>query len=268
MEEEAISKIERMAITKVQEVFGYEPFAILPEQAKAVSIKDFKKEKTFKQDFNTSSIDDFVAYIKHHQDLLDNSFCYVDQDRMKAEVIFDEGVPGKPDDKNHTSTLQLQRTEAYNALRSMHGEKLSQKEVADWLQDWKNNLTCSYESVEIGFSAALKAVRDMTVEKARSRRSVIGDASQSMSAMEEIEAKSEYILPDLFIFKCAQFHGLPEQAFGIHMSIDFGQGECFQFKFRVASYDLLKEQASKSFKEVLTEKLAEIKEINPIIGTI
>ncbi|MGY8872179.1 MAG: DUF2303 family protein, partial [Pseudomonadales bacterium] len=92
----------------------------------------------FRGMMQTTSINANKAYVESRQE---ECSCFIDQDNMSASTIFNlwdsgTGLPGHCDDK---AALTLQKTAAYKSLLNINEQTLSQKALAEWMEDWANN---------------------------------------------------------------------------------------------------------------------------------
>ena len=116
-------------------------------------------------------------------------------------------------------------TAAYAAMRAACSKPLGQRELHDFLEDWRDNTFALYDgATDDGkpYSAALAAVRDITIETARSVNSVERDMGATRSAMESVDAKSKLVLPSGFLFKAVPYEGLQERTFTLRLGVNTG----------------------------------------------
>jgi uncharacterized protein YfdQ (DUF2303 family) len=129
--------------------------------------------------------------------------------------------------------------------------KLSQKNAAEFLEDWEDNLQVFNQAGEsMTIHQATKALRDLTIESAREVNSQVNDFSESMSAMERIEAKNQSSLPSAIVFKCVPYLALSEREIVIKVSLITG-GEKPTIGLRLVRIDAIEEEIALEFKELL-----------------
>jgi uncharacterized protein YfdQ (DUF2303 family) len=97
---------------------------------------------------------------------------------------------------------------------------------------------------------ATKALRDLTIESAREVNSQVNHFSESMSAMERIEAKNQSSLPSAIVFKCVPYLALSEREFTIKVSLITG-GDKPSIGLRIVRIDAIEEEIALEFKELL-----------------
>jgi uncharacterized protein YfdQ (DUF2303 family) len=172
---------------------------------------------------------------------------------MTAKTIFDLGTTDLPEHKEHKATLSLKKTAAFKALLGCDDSKFSQKNAADFLEDWEDNIAVFNQSGEsMTLRQATKALRDLTIESAREINSQVNDFSESMSAMERIEAKNQHSLPSSIVFNCIPYLALKNRDFTIRLSIITG-GDRPTIGFRIVRIDAIEEEIALEFKDLLVE---------------
>lgn len=230
-------------------------------------LEKFNTEKDrFTGKFRTSDINDFGAYYdKHNQQSC--STCFVHADDMTAKVIYDLGDQGEPLHGEHTAILTMQKTAAFESLKSITKQKMSQREAAEWLEDWReylNALDAKGNLVDI--KKAILAIRNLTFEETTKTDYSENDYRSTRSAMEEIEIKSENGLPSKIVFKTVPYHGLKEREFVVR--IYFSQHPSAkgpEAKFRFVQFEKENEEMADEFKVLLKDKLGQ--EANIFVGT-
>lgn len=207
--------------------------------------------------FTTKSIKDFGEYCKEFDK--EGAKCFVDSDSMRAKTIFDLGTEELPLHQKHNAKLSLDKTAAFKALLNIHGERMSQKQASDFIEDWADDVVIFDKSGKsITTAMASKRLREITIEQVREVKSKVDDFSESMSSMERIEAKNQEVIPAAFEFKCVPYHGLDERAFNIRLSI-LTSGERPQLSMRIIKLEAQEEDMAEEFKEILVETFTDSK---------
>lgn len=252
-----------LAATRAIAVDGGADVAALPEGVRLQNLEQFKPHRDrFRGALNTHSIKDFSAYATNHPH--EGPAGFIDQDRMRATVIFNLGDPNSPGHGDDVAHLTLKATAAYAALCQICGQKLTQQALAEWLEDWSSNLQAFACEQVLSVPQAIAAVRRMTIKATSQRDSVVGDFSASRSAMDEIEAKSQEVLPTHFLFTTEPFEGLPVAVITLRLSVITG-GDSPMLKLRWSQEEAQREEFAKNFKQTLS---AEIGGLIPLtIGT-
>ena len=210
--------------------------------------------------FTSRALQDFADYVVMHYEAaadLASAQGFIDTDKMAATVYFNLGDREHPGHGDHLATLALKPTAAYAAMRAACSRPLGQRELHDFLEDWRDNTFPLYDgTTDDGkpFSAALAAVRDITIETARSVNSVERDMGATRSAMESVDAKSKLVLPSGFLFKAVPYEGLQERTFTLRLGVNTG-GDKLTLVLRIQQLEAITEAIAKDFRDRLAAKL-------------
>ncbi len=262
MNKEAIEQIQVSAnipalIKHLAEAGTDIPLLLSPDQMGVQSLEKFMANASrYRMNYTTTSIDDFIEYTKKFEE--DGTGCFVNAERMTAKSIFDLGTINLPGHKEHTAGLSLKKTVAFKALLQSDGAKLTQKHAAEFLEDWADCTTILNQNGEaMTLQQASKALRDLTIETARELNSKVSDFSESMSAMERVEAKNQDSLPSSIIFSCIPYLALQEREFTIRLSIITG-GDRPSIGFRVVRIEAVEEEIAMEFKDLLVKAFSDL----------
>ena len=259
LSKEAIQHIESQAVIAAAKpivIDGGATVTVLPEGIRLQAMEQFQPLRDrFRGHMATHSIQDFANYVAGHE--VDFAATveqrgFIDQDAMRASVIFNLGTPGAAGHGDDTATLTLKPTAAYAALQGIVGKAHSQQALAEWLEDWLPNLQAVAGGEDLPMLQAINAVRRMTIKATSQRDSNVGDFSSSRSAMDEIEAKSQEILPSAFIFTTVPFEGLQPANITLRLSVITGRDEP-QLKLRWVGEEAQREEFAREFKAVLEQ---------------
>lgn len=220
------------------------------------SVKDLEPHMEFRDSyrfsFSTKSITDFVTYSKDFDK--EGAKCFVDSDRMSANVIFDIGTEDKPEHQRNKADLQLDKTSPFQKILSIHGDHMNQKDASDFIEDFGEFMTIATTDGEAMTTAqAANAINKITIEGARSLTSEVGDMSSSMSAMEREEIKGASKFPSKIAFTCIPYLGLDGRKFELKISVLTG-GDRPKLSFRIIKLEPQKEAIAEEFKENLVKK--------------
>ncbi|EKO3390373.1 DUF2303 family protein [Vibrio fluvialis] len=223
MDKSAIQQIQETANTpeflKQLNAVGF-PVAALPE---SLSLHDLEKymlnRNQFRGVMQTANIDEYVRY--HEQYQLVGNQCFINADNMAAQTIFDLGTQSHPGHCKHQAKLVLRKTAAFNALLSINEERLGQKKLAEWVEDYNDFIQVFSTTGDLIENAvASAAIRNMKFEAKAGRESNVDDFSHHQSEYESIavRTKEEFPMPAVFKFTCEPFLGLAERTFEMRMS--------------------------------------------------
>ena len=261
LSKEAIQHIESQAViaaAKPITIQGGATVAVLPEAIRLQPMEQFQPLRDrFRGAMATHSIQDFAKYVEQHEVSCSEAVeqrGFIDQDAMRATIIFNLGTPGAAGHGDDTATLTLKPTAAYAALQSIVGKPLAQQALAEWLEGWLPNLEAVAGETDLPMLQAINAVRRMTIKATSQRDSNVGDFSSSRSAMDEIEAKSQDTLPSAFIFTTVPFEGLQPANITLRLSVITGRDEPL-LKLRWVGEEAQREEFAREFKAVLEKEV-------------
>lgn len=201
---------------------GSVPIVSLPDNYKIHSLNSYMPLKArFTGTFSTSRFACFVSY--HKSKTIDDAApVFVDPKKMAATAIYDMGNTDYPGHCEHQALLVLERTAEFAAYRKLveRGD-VSQRELADWIEDWRDCLsTVDEDGASLSISALIVTVRNITVEAMAKRDSEEGSFSSKKTTLESVEARSAVgKLPKQINFLCIPYNGLPVQSFRFRISI-------------------------------------------------
>jgi uncharacterized protein YfdQ (DUF2303 family) len=149
---------------------------------------------------------------------------FVDADNAHAIAYFNLGDHEHPGHGDHTAHLQLKPTAAYDVLCQMTKRPMTQRQLHDFVEDWRDIIDPVYDGTPDPkrMASALAAIRDITVAEARNTTHVERDMGASRSAMESVDAKSSHTLPSGFYFRTAPYEGLPVRTFRLRLGVVTG----------------------------------------------
>lgn len=196
------------------------PVAALPESFSVHDLEQFMPTRNqFRGVMKTANIDEFVKY--HEEYLLEGTQCFINADNMVAKTIFDLGTHVVPGHCKHQAVLDLKTTSLFSALLNINEAKKNQKALAEWIEDYADNLQVFTSSGEvIDTAVASAAIRNMKFEMKAGRESTVDDFSQHQSEYESmaVRTKEEFPMPAVFKFTCVPYLGLSERTFEMRMS--------------------------------------------------
>jgi uncharacterized protein YfdQ (DUF2303 family) len=216
-----------------------------------VSLEQFGKgRQRLRGALTTSDLADFARYVVDNG----NGQGFVNVADMSAKVFFNLGTVDAPGHADWTASLKLKPTAAFAALAAIDGQKMSQKDLADWLEDWNASLYAEYEKGDGTLARAVTAVRKLTIKTNASQTTSVTNVSASRSAMENIEAQSENDLPMGFSFVCEPYVGLSSRTFRLVISVLTGEDKP-RLVLRWQQREATIEAIAREFKTVLDTSL-------------
>ncbi|MBI6544480.1 YfdQ family protein [Proteus vulgaris] len=264
----AISQIQNMAVASLS-LDAIEkslcPAIVLPNDFKVSSLENLQEGRfRFRGEMKTTSISDFVKYsIKNAVE--EGVSCFIDANEMSAETIFNIGTIGEPGHADNTALVKLKQTAPFSALLKIDGVKYRQKELAEWLEDWRDYLMAfDAEGNVLDIKQAISAVRRITIESTRSAEHEDHDFSAKRSVLENVEARSKDVMPTAFQFTCSPYDELKERSIKLRYSVLTG-GDVPTLVLRIVQLENLEEQIAQEFRNLLCDEFDE-SEIETFIG--
>lgn len=169
----------------------------------------------------TAALDAFADYTKVHAE--DGASIFIHQDEMSATAVLNLGTPESPGQADNKAKLQLKKTAAYAELTAItNGQSFKQATVAEFLEDWPENVKCFNDAGPIDAPKAIAAVRKLTIEAMRKIESTEQQLSNTRSAFESVTASSTEPLPTTIHFACQPFADLQDRCFVLRLGVQTG----------------------------------------------
>lgn len=253
----AIQEVQKLAIAglSVGSIDATEcPTALLPQNTQIESLERFNSQRfRFRGALSTTSIDDFVRYSVGYAVADTPARCFIDADNMSARSVFNIGTLDQPGHADNVAGITLKKTAPFRALLQIDGERLKQKQIAEWLEDWSDYLMAfDAEGGTMPISQAAQAVRRITIQQATQQDHEDGDFSGKKSLMQSVEASSKDVMPVAFEFKCVPYEGLSERAFSLRNSLLTGDEP--RFVLRIVQLEAQEEAIANEFRDMLIGK--------------
>lgn len=265
MDKSAIEQIQKSAAIMA----GRDAIASMPSHIKPVVAlpKDYElhdmehhlqQRFRFRGSFSTQSLAAFGAYAQHHA-LTTPQAAFIDADKMRAKLVLNLGNHEQPGHCDNTAHITLAKTAAYEALLNIVDREKSQQEIAEFIEDWRHNLTAMSEAdidgnhETIPIVRALQAIRSITIEAISKQDSDVRNFGHTSSGMDSIDAKSKHTLPSFFEFECEPYHELPARTFWLRLSILTRQKPALVL--RIIREQEHKEQMAEEFQHLIREEL-------------
>lgn len=224
--------------------------------------------RRFAATMETSSLADFVAYVKKKAEPISKVPCFISPESLFASAIFDLGDATAPGHGEDRAKLVMKCTAPYAAMLSVDGGSLSQRALADFLVDWKDYLSpydatgTPGEHIYAPLTRALEAIRSVTVVSKSEAESSVSDFKGSVSTFDEIEAKSRATLPSGFEFTGVPHLGLPPVTFLLRLAVLPGDGKSAPvLRLRIVQKEMMQERVLNDFKQVLISELEDVADI-------
>ena len=248
----AIEHIQKTA-TDLREVENTDfPTIALSESLKLHDLEKYQQYRNyFRGIFETKTCKDFLEYVSENK----GANCFINADSMSAKSIFDLGDKESPGHAKHQANLTLKKSAPYIELLANNETRMNQRELAEWIEDYRDFIEVLDENgEEMQNTAAVAAIRRITIEAIRKQGNEQRTFGESKSAMESIDAKSEDgPMPAWILFTCKPYEDLKEQTFHSRISITT-RGDEPKLTMRIIKLDVIKEEMATEFKELLAKE--------------
>lgn len=172
-----------------------------------------------KNKFTTGTPTAFNEYANEYAD--DNSVLFIDDDKIRALAIFDYGTKSAANWKNNTALYAPEGQPEYEALLRINRQRLSQKTMAEFIEDYGYCIEgIDSKGDKLFYETLSQLIRNIKMLHTSHREHAVEDYSAGMTAMETIDAKSkDGALPQGFIMTCSPHEEFEERAFSVRFSI-------------------------------------------------
>lgn len=252
---------------------GSESVAALPS---GVDIRDLEiyaeHRRRFRGVFNTSSVASWVAYVQclaTADPFRAGVPCFIDAEKARASIALDLlTLEGRPGHCQNQAIVNLKPVALYAALCELELRALGQREMVDFLGDWRNAWIAYSDGLEVlGGMAALAALRQIDIKAHAVTGSETGNMSETRSSFASIEATSRTALPASFYFSVKPYAELTERTVIADLHI-IPNDKAPTLKLRIRGRDELRESIAVEFGELVAAKLQAAKlDVLPVIGT-
>lgn len=252
LDKDALQFLETRAL-QAQAIDGTDiPVRMVPKEVAIQSLEPYLKNRvSYRGLYQTKSILDFARY----SGKFSGGSCYVDQEKMAALQFFDLGSVAEPGHGKHRALIKLQETAAFTAVRKINGNTITQRDLAEWVEDWRAYIVpylANGDAVDV--PRAVASIRRITIAAKKEVVTNQENFKGSRTALEEIEAKSEQEMFAGLRFKCIPYHGLDERSFELRLSIMTG-GDEPRLVLRLVRIEEAEEAMAQEFAEKLNTAL-------------
>lgn len=232
--------------------------ATLPDAMSIFSLEKYQEQRNrFRATFATNTLADYINYVNQNN----GSESYINAKNMSANTIFDIGDIDEPGHCEHKAGLLLVKSPEYSAILDINGQRLSQRALSEFLEDWSHYIdVLDANGEEMETRTAINSIRRITIESLLKGENQISNMSESKSTLETIEAKSgDAPLPAWIYFECKPYEGFNNRTFAMRISVSTAHNDP---KLRATIQTIEKHKA-----EMGSELAALIKEGSPDINT-
>lgn len=225
--------------------------AALPSDYK---LHDLEKFLTYRRRarglMTTSMLDAFAGYTKAHAEI--GASVFVNAEEMSATAVLNIGIPEGPGHADNKAKIEAKRTAALAALLFIaNGAPVKQAAVAEFLEDWPDEIKCSNTDGVIATSKAVAAVRKLTIESMRKVESEDQQLSASRSAFESVQATSKDPIPTIIEFCCQPYADLHTRTFAVRLGIRT-DGDKPGITLRIIKFEQHTEEMAKELADLIS----------------
>ena len=199
------------------------------------------------REFNTDSIDDFIAYVNDtHHDADGPTIVFVGEPHVLA--IIGASTCREPRFEKNTARLELARTPVYHAVMQLCEQyRLNQTELADWLTEWADFIGhgISLEGGKVPVDKTIAVIRRMKISGNSGSVHVSEVYGGSKSAMESVEINADEIKIIGIAFIQPLYNGMPAVEFTVRLSVFLDKEHGLEFSARILRHNdvILKQRA-------------------------
>ena len=254
--------ITREALDRLAELVAREGFigdeapdaVTLPESMHVVDLERYQPHRLrFRAQFVTRSISAFAEYLNKHSSLAP---IFVDAEKAKARCVLDLGTIDAPGHCEHSATLELKATALWAAILDADGTAMSQRTLAEWIEDWRHALRAfdGPDGDEIPIAKAATAIRTINIKAAADVGHSVDHMRESRSAFHSVEASSPDGLPAIFLARVTPYEELGPRDVTLRVSVMTGDSP--SLKLRIVALGTIEEAIGVDFMDAICESIA------------
>lgn len=238
------------------------PSILVADQFKVAPLEHLQKHRArFRGAMTTESLRDFCQYVIGAANEVSEEGikprAFINAQQMSCKAFLNIGNNSLPGHGDHTAELQLKATAAFISMSRIASESQSQRELAEWMEDWHDHLSIfDTNGNPMSTAEAVQKVRNVTIKASAERTTSEGNFSASQSAMDQIAAAHEEKQPADFIFRAEPYDELKLRQFTLRLSIITGS-EKPRLRLRWVQREAQEEEIAQEFKELLISKLGD-----------
>lgn len=203
----------------------------------------------------TDSIADFATYSKEHKS--DGATVFVHAENLKAVSVLNLGTPNTPGHADNKAQLSMVATAAYTALGHITGMPKKQADVAEFIEDWRDMITCADTDGQLlSVSHAIEACRTITIESARKLETRVEDFQEESATLDSVKASAKQKLPARLVLTASPYKGLSERKFELRIGIQTG-GQVPLLMLRIIKLEDHKQQMAEELADKLRAQFSD-----------
>lgn len=234
------------------------PATLIPDGFNMKSLEGYMPGRfRMRGKFETDSTDAFIRYIGERRTDSPASIthCFVRKDPLAATGIFNLGTEQEPGHCDDTAKLAIEASPLWAALQKINGVPQSQKEMAEFLEDWTAECQpIDQQGDPMSVAQAISALRKVKISAIAESEHNDRDFGASVNSFQEIEADADKKQAAEFHFSCTPYEGLQDRDITMRLSIHTG-GNAPALKLRIMQLDKTKEGIALEFVEKMQSEL-------------
>lgn len=264
MEAQAIEKIVQLALSAdgKRTLDTHRPAVVLDGCIQDIEHLGSGRSR-FRGKFKTSLLSEFVGYVKMHA-AREESSVFVDADSMSATALLNLGDVAEPGHADWRAVLDLKPTAGFDSVQEIDGHPKSQRDIAEWCEDWYSCLSAEAGGASIPITTAIHAIRELTIEQLKRSKHEDRDFGASRTALEDIEAKARGEMPTHLVFTTEPYLGFGERKIRMRISVLTSHDKP-SLMLRIVGKEALVEDLAREFKSLLLGMIEETASVS--IGT-
>jgi len=164
LDRSALELIQETILTAENKADSRSEFAIstISKNMQIVSLEKYQEFRNrFRAEFETETLADYIAYVKENS----GSHSYINAGVMRAVTVFDIGDEDEAGHCEHKAKLAMVKTPEYSAVLGVNGERISQRVLAEFIEDWMPNISVvDADGEDMENKVAINAIRRITIE--------------------------------------------------------------------------------------------------------
>lgn len=203
---------------------------------------------------STEFVAPFAEYVAAHAQ--PGTTVFINANDMSAQAVLNFGSNALPGHCDNITNVELKETAAYKAMTRLLMSAMSQRDLAEWLEEW-GAMVMVREGHEpdapvLDLKSCINAVRNVTIKAVKDAESAVGNFSQTRSALEEIsmQAKADAKLPPFLHLKFQPYQELVERTFIVRVSAITSRDEPL-FRCNLLAAEQHQEDMANEFAQVV-----------------
>lgn len=203
----------------------------------------------------TPDLAGFASYVTTHGER--GCSVFVNTKLMRAIAVLNLGMPDAPGHADNIAVFDPPQLAAWRAMLKIAGDAVSQKALAEWLEDWASHINCFDEhGNHVAAAHAVAAVRKITIENLRRLESTQGQLSEQRSAFESVGAKDTDKLPVTVSFTAEPHVGFDTRTVSMRLSILTG-GDKPALRLRIVNAEQMEQDIADELARRVTDAIGD-----------